>query len=79
MDITTFDLLNFRKANPVGILAGSELQNGFGVFGGTTTSSSSSTKNKNVELNGYNCERKFTTPFLLLIYEPLSIPKESTF
>ena len=45
-DITTFDRLNFRKANPVGIRAGSELQNGFGVVGDRTTSSSSSTKTK---------------------------------
>ena len=44
LDITTFDLLNFRKANPVGIRAGNELQNGFGVAGSTTTSNSSSTR-----------------------------------
>ena len=43
LDMTTFRLLKFRKANPVGILAGSILQNGL-AEGFTTTSSSSSTK-----------------------------------
>ena len=46
LDITTLDRLNLRNANPVGILAGRELQNGLGVEGSTTTSISSSTKNK---------------------------------
>ena len=45
LDITTFDRLNLRNANPVGILAGREPQNGLGVEGSTTTSISSSTKN----------------------------------
>ena len=46
LDMTTFRLLKFRKANPVGILAGSILQNGL-AEGFTTTSSSSSTKESN--------------------------------
>ena len=46
LDITTLDRLNLRNANPVGILAGRELQNGFGVDGSTTTSISSSTETK---------------------------------
>ena len=46
LDITMLDRLNLRNANPVGILAGRELQNGLGVEGSTTTSISSSTKNK---------------------------------
>ena len=46
MDITTLDRLYLRNANPVGILAGRELQNGFGVDGSTTTSISSSTETK---------------------------------
>ena len=46
MDITTLDRLYLRNANPVGILAGRELQNGFGVDGSTTTSISSSTEIK---------------------------------
>ena len=44
-DITMFDRLNLRNANPVGILAGREPQNGLGVEGSTTKSNSSSTKN----------------------------------
>ena len=44
LDITTLDRLNLRNAKPVGILAGRELQNGFGVDGSTTTSISSSTE-----------------------------------
>ena len=46
LDITTLDRLNLRNANPVGILAGRELQNGFEVDGSTTTSISSSTEIK---------------------------------
>ena len=42
-DITTFFLLKFLKANPVGILAGNKLQNGL-LIGFTTTSNSSSVK-----------------------------------
>ena len=45
-DMTTFRLLKFLKANPVGILAGSILQNGL-AEGFTTMSSSSSTNESN--------------------------------
>ena len=47
-DMTTLLLLKLRKANPVGILAGNELQNGLHE-GLTTISNSSSTKESEKE------------------------------
>ena len=44
LDITTAGRLDFFIAKPVGILDGSELQNGFGVPAGTITSSDSGTE-----------------------------------
>ena len=43
--MTTGERLFLFVANPVGILDGRELQKGFGVVGGSITSSSPSTRN----------------------------------
>ena len=51
LDITAAELLNFFIANPVGILDGSELQNGFWVVGGMMTLNSLFTIRKEINFS----------------------------